>query len=78
MSFVSYTLLVGIVMGMEDRFKPDVLTMTATTAFFFTAVEVMFLRLGLYLLNVQSSETGIQLTDLVAYCGYQFQTYQLF
>jgi hypothetical protein len=75
MAFVTYILMIGTIMGMEDRFKPDVLTMTASTALFFMIVQVMFLRLGMYLLNINLQEPPLYLTDLIAYCGYQFVRY---
>lgn len=82
MSFVTYIVLIGTIMGLEKRFKPEVLTMAASTAMFFTLIEVLFLRLGIYLLGVgsgnnangvsQQQESGVSLTDLVAYAGYKF------
>jgi hypothetical protein len=74
MAFVTYILLVGTVMGVEQRFKPEVLTVTASTALFFSLIEVLFLRLGIYLLNINSQDTTVTLTDLVAYSGYKFVT----
>ena len=51
--------------------------MTASTAFFFTVIEVLFLRLGLYLLSVNLAENNVYTTDLVAYSGYKFVSYVL-
>jgi hypothetical protein len=75
MAFVTYILIVGTIMGVENRFTPEILTMTASTALFFTIVQVMFLRLGIYLLNASSPDYPIYITDLVAYTGYQYIRY---
>jgi hypothetical protein len=53
----------------KKRFTPEVLGVTASTAFFVILFEILFIKLGSYLLNVQS--TG-SLYDLVAYSGYKF------
>ncbi|KND01851.1 protein transporter YIF1 [Spizellomyces punctatus DAOM BR117] len=85
MSFVTYILLVGVRLGLQsaasksdptqvDRklsksFSPDILGMTGTTAFFIVFTEVLFLKLGFYLLNVT---TEVPFLDLIAYSGYKF------
>ncbi|KAJ3162653.1 hypothetical protein HDU86_003626 [Geranomyces michiganensis] len=82
MSFVTYILLVGIRLGLDDAaaakssgesttksFSPDVLGMTGTTAFFVVFFEVLFFKLGFYLLNVT---TDVPFLDLVGYSGYKF------
>ncbi|KAJ3009352.1 hypothetical protein HKX48_008018 [Thoreauomyces humboldtii] len=89
MTFVTYILLVGIRLGLNDAnaagkvdpsqginpakviksFSPDVLGMTGTTAFFIVFFEVLFFKLGFYLLNVT---TDVPFLDLVSYSGYKF------
>jgi hypothetical protein len=49
-----------------------VLTLTASTALFFTLIQVLLLRLGVYLLNISTTNPPLTLTDLVAYSGYQY------
>ncbi len=61
MTFVTYT--------KTSRFTPDVLGVTASSAFFVLLFEVLFIKLGMYLLSVNSSMT---LLDSLAYCGYKF------
>jgi hypothetical protein len=46
--------------------------MTASTALFFTIIEVLFLRLGIYLLPISGQEAGAAMMDLIAYTGYKF------
>ncbi|KAJ3047450.1 hypothetical protein HK097_011520, partial [Rhizophlyctis rosea] len=81
MSFVTYILIVGIQLGLEAKgkadsavggsksFSPDVLAGTGTTAFFVIFAEVLFIKLGCYLLNV-TGEVGF--LELGGYCGYKF------
>jgi hypothetical protein len=69
MAFVSYTLLVGIVLGQQEKFHPEVLGFTASTATAFIIFEFCFIKLGCYLLSIHS-ETAV--LDLVAYTGYKF------
>jgi hypothetical protein len=72
MSYVTYILLVATIMGFENRFTPEILGITGTTALFFCFLQTIFLRLGIYLLNISTVDPIITLTDLVAYPGYSF------
>lgn len=56
MAFVTYILVIATVLGTRNQFKPEVLTMIASSAMACTLVEVLFLRLGIYLLNVKMSD----------------------
>eukprot|EP00158_Paraphelidium_tribonemae_P002205 Partr_v1_DN25195_c0_g1_i4_m76710 putative yip1 interacting factor homolog len=75
MSFLTYILLVGFQSGTESKFKPEVLTITASTAMFCTLCEVIYLRLGIYLLNVNMQDNHIALADLLSYSSYKFVRY---
>ncbi|RUS33124.1 hypothetical protein BC938DRAFT_472976 [Jimgerdemannia flammicorona] len=69
MAFVTYVLLVGLVTGRESKFHPEVLGLTASTALGVVTFELIFIRLGCYLLNITSEAAVL---DLVAYAGYKF------
>lgn len=69
MAFVTYILLIAVIHGFQSRFNPQLLGITASRALGITMIELIFVRLGCYLLNVQSETT---LVDLVAYSGYKF------
>ena len=56
-------------MGKQDKFHPEVLGITSTTALFVVLFEVLFVKFGCYLLNVVGEVPWL---DLIAYCGYQF------
>lgn len=71
MSFVSYIIIVGFRSGLSGgkAFSPDILGLTASSAFFVILIEVLLIKGGFYFLNV-TSDIGI--LDLVAYTGYKF------
>lgn len=50
-------------------FHPEVLGMTATTCIIAWIVEVLFIKLGCYLLGIGSE---IHFLDFIAYSGYKF------
>lgn len=69
MAFVTYILLSTLLAGIRGAFHPELLGMTATTAFGVVFFEIMLLKLGCYLLSISNDS---QLLDLVAYSGYKF------
>ncbi len=69
MAFVTYTLLIAIIHGLESRFHPELLGLTSSRALAIILVEFGFVRLGCYLLNIQGDHTMV---DLIAYSGYKF------
>lgn len=69
MALVTYILLVAVIHGFQSRFNPQLLGITSSRALGITILEVVFVQLGCYLLNVQSDTT---IVDLVAYSGYKF------
>lgn len=69
MAFVTYVLLVCIIRGLESRFHPEVLGLTASRALGIVFFEFVAVKLGCYLLNIQGDHTVV---DLLAYGGYKF------
>ncbi|PWN47107.1 YIF1-domain-containing protein [Violaceomyces palustris] len=69
MSFVTYILLTSMIYGLESRFHPEILGLTASRALAIILVELSAVKLGTYLLNIQGDHTMI---DLLAYSGYKF------
>ena len=71
MSFVSYIIIVGFRSGLSGgtAFSPDILGLTASSAFFVILIEVLLVKAGFYFLNVS---TDIGLLDLISYTGYKF------
>ena len=69
MALVTYILLSTLLAGIRGEFRPDLMGLTATTAFVILLLEIAVLKLGAYILNISSES---QILDLVAYSGYKF------
>ncbi|KAL8948725.1 MAG: hypothetical protein Q9222_005107 [Ikaeria aurantiellina] len=69
MAIVTYILLSTLLAGLRGQFHPEVMGLTATTAFGVLAVEIGLIKLVTYLLSISNDS---QLLDLVAYSGYKF------
>jgi len=70
MALVTYILLTTVISGLESRFHPEMLGLTATRASAIVLIEVLAVKLGTYLLNIQGDHyTSL---DLIAYSGYKF------
>jgi hypothetical protein len=69
MAFVTYILLSTLLAGLRGQFQPELLGLTATTAFAIVICEILGLKFGCYLLSISNES---QLLDLVAYSGYKF------
>lgn len=69
MAFITYILLVTLIMGTSSQgFQPDVLGVTASSGLLTLAIEVIIIKIGIYLLSFPS----IMIFDLISYCGYKF------
>ncbi|CAG8475761.1 15697_t:CDS:10 [Cetraspora pellucida] len=69
MALVTYVLLTGIVSGTQgNKFHPEILGVNATSAFFLVLLELIFIKIGCYLLNI----TDANILNLLAYSGYKF------
>lgn len=69
MALVTYILLAALQAGLQQRFHPELLGISASKAMAVMLLDFLFVKLGCYFLNVQ--ETG-QVLDLIAYGGYKF------
>lgn len=68
MAFVSYVLLVGFVFGTRGMFTAEVLAKYFSKGFGVLTLEVLVIKLGLYLISAQQSPW----LDVIAYRGYKF------
>jgi len=68
MAFLTYVLLVGLIMGLHHEFRPEILGVTASTGLVAIAFEVIVLKLGFYMLNAAS----LSLLDMLAFSGYVY------
>ncbi|KIP05874.1 hypothetical protein PHLGIDRAFT_107620 [Phlebiopsis gigantea 11061_1 CR5-6] len=69
MALVTYVLLAALYSGLDSRFHPEILGSAASKAFAVVILDLAFIYLGCYFLNIQGQS---QLLDLLAYDGYKF------
>lgn len=69
MSFVTYTLLVGVMFGTQNRFSPEQLGFTSSSQLAWLLVEVGLVWLSLYVLGITSD---LRWLDIVALLGYKY------
>jgi len=69
MALVSYILLAALHSGLQSRFHPEILGVTASTAIVVVLLDFAIVKFGCYILNIQGSS---QVLDLLAYDGYKF------
>ena len=86
MALVTYILLAALYSGLNSRFHPEVLGSAASKAFAVVILDMAFIYLGCYFLNIQvrgllnsvrlhsdeSLQGQSQLLDLLSYDGYKF------
>jgi len=70
MALTTYILVAGFVSGADGRFTPEVLASTASTGVAIILLEVILIKLALYLL--QSEGTSVPALDLASCSGYKF------
>eukprot|EP01113_Clastostelium_recurvatum_P031823 TRINITY_DN4017_c0_g1_i1.p1 TRINITY_DN4017_c0_g1~~TRINITY_DN4017_c0_g1_i1.p1 ORF type:complete len:331 (+),score=50.16 TRINITY_DN4017_c0_g1_i1:49-1041(+) len=68
MAFVTYVLAVAFVYGTALKFTPELIGMTASTAFVLLTLEVLFIKAGFYITDAAS----VPIVDVVSYCGYKY------
>ncbi|KAG5175818.1 hypothetical protein JKP88DRAFT_190214 [Tribonema minus] len=67
MAFITHALISGFVKGRASNFTPEVLVEVTSSAMVVQLLEVLLVRLGLYLLGAPAA-----MLDLVAFTGYKF------
>lgn len=72
MAFVTYILLAALHSGLQSRFDPEILGITASTALLIMLLDFCVLKGGCYLLGIQNTAPVV---DAVAYGGYKFVGY---
>lgn len=69
MAFITYILVAGLALGIQNRFSPEILGMQASSALVWLVIEVLAILFALFLLTVHTDLTTI---DLIAFCGYKY------
>ena len=53
MAIVTYILLAALHSGLQSRFHPEILGVTASTAIVVVVLDFAFVKFGCYILNIQ-------------------------
>jgi protein transport protein YIF1 len=69
MSFFTYVLFVSFIMGLEDKFNPQILITIAQRGFIIILLEFLVIKLGFYLLQ---APTSINFLDTISISGYKY------
>lgn len=69
MAYVTYVLVAGLVLGMQDRFSPEQIGIQASSALAWSIVEIAIYTATLYITNIR---TTLKTFDLLAYSGYKY------
>ncbi|XP_076464588.1 protein YIF1B-A-like [Babylonia areolata] len=69
MAFVTYILVAGVMLGIQERFTPEQIGIQASTALVWIIIELVASVLGLYIMNLTAN---LKYTDCLAYSGYKF------
>lgn len=69
MAFVTYVLVSGVVLGVQNRFTPEQLGIQASTALVWIVIELLAIMLSLYVMNLS---TELKYMDILAYTGYKY------
>mmetsp|Transcript_12322 Transcript_12322/g.18156 ORF Transcript_12322/g.18156 Transcript_12322/m.18156 type:complete len:286 (-) Transcript_12322:278-1135(-) len=67
MAFITFALTNGYLKGQANQFTPEVLTDVTTNCMLVEVMQVLLMRLGLYLLSAPAS-----ILDLLAYSAYKY------
>ncbi|KAI0674040.1 YIF1-domain-containing protein [Trametes maxima] len=71
MALVTYILLAALYSGLNSRFHPEILGVTASKALAVVLLDFVFVKAGCYLLNIPGGLSS-QVLDVLAYDGYKF------
>ncbi|KAJ8670157.1 hypothetical protein QAD02_001416 [Eretmocerus hayati] len=69
MGFLTYVVLAGLCLGVQDKFTPETLGMTSSSALAWGVIELIVHITTLYVLTL---DTSLKYLDLIAYCGYKY------
>jgi hypothetical protein len=69
MAFVTYLLIVGVSLGMQKKFTPEVLGLQASSALGWFIFEIFLIFLSLQILSIKSA---LKTFDVMAFCGYKY------
>lgn len=69
MAFITYVVVAGLMLGMQNRFSPEQLGIQASSALAYSIFELVVYSITLYVVNIK---TSLKTLDLLAFSGYKF------
>lgn len=69
MAYITYVVLAGMVLGVQNRFSPEQLGIQASSALAYSIFELVVYTLTLYIANIP---TSLKTLDLLALTGYKY------
>ncbi|OXU27191.1 hypothetical protein TSAR_002508 [Trichomalopsis sarcophagae] len=69
MAFLTYVVVAGLALGTQEKFTPEQLGITASSALAWGILELLVHIITLYVMNL---ETSLRYLDLLAYCSYKY------
>lgn len=71
MAFITYVVVAGLMLGLQNRFTPEKLSIEASSALASSIFELVVYSITLYVVNIK---TNLKTLDLLAFSGYKFVT----
>lgn len=69
MGYITYVIVAGLLLGMQNRFSPEQLGIQASSAMAYSIFELVIYSISLYVMNVK---TSLKTLDLLAFTGYKY------
>lgn len=69
MAYITYVVVAGFILGMQERFSPEQLGIQASSALAYNIFELIVYTVTLYVSNIS---TTLRTLDLVAFSGYKY------
>jgi len=69
MAFTTYVLVCSYILGIQNKFTPEQLGMTSSSALAWLFIELMIIILTMYVIGISSQ---VRYLDLMALCGYKY------
>uniref|UniRef100_A0A1A9VJE2 Protein YIF1 n=1 Tax=Glossina austeni TaxID=7395 RepID=A0A1A9VJE2_GLOAU len=71
MAFITYVVVAGLMLGLQNHFSPEKLSIQASSALAYWIFELVVYCITLYVANIK---TSLKTLDLLAFAGYKFVT----
>ena len=69
MAFLTYVVMAGLALGTQEKFTPETLGITSSSALAWGIIELLVHIITLYVMNL---DTSLRYLDLLAYCSYKY------